>query len=953
NLKAVNLSLGTRESQLTQTLMSNKLGALGVNTVYASGNMGDDLEDNPDMGGQNKSPYSICVGAYNPDGKAAIYSCYGQSSVDVYSTGSYILSTVPSFVPHYNEERQISSRSVYNLFFPETTNPSHLAGGKIEKFTDAPGVLFFDSCPIDEEGNTNPNAKELGSVNTQYGVDDKSSLAIRAWDLNVLYEDEEHTPPMMYSLNMVGRDLWMAVPIDSADKTDWISFRGTFDDNSHVYTGISGIMLSKSDSGAPVMRDMSVDNFLSGNINEYTDNPPVTPGIGTTSGSTFSKEAWQKVSLDLDAYVKEVNFFNTIYTDEIGETAMIKNVGNVSGVYEWNKDGKKYMIVEMGLLKGSRPSEDVASKDTNLLIDDIAVGDSHSACGPYSYMSGTSMASPSVVGCLAVIAKNEPANSTLDDTSLANEALERGAKLLASVDYDESLSTLCGTGGIVNLHDQTEFTKKAPLFTRADVDGNSLTLSGHFFGSNGTIEIDDAQATPEAWDDNSITVDLTGIRGGLHVAKVTNADGAINRVEFSTSRDVDGAVKLYENEYGLMVNDPNFFTDGTDCFVGNMVCCKGCLYTVSAGSSRQEAIALWKYDVKNKSWSRCADLPDLLKAMAVRSNSLSVYDGKVYIYEHDTKFGFKETTRPALFSYDPAKDKWTEIKPKGFGSPEKVFSFDGKLFAAYGYNDFRLINVKKKTMTKTKIKLNSLIEFASAVFAESEGKLYLFTEETNVDGSEYHPYFARMKYNSSKKQFTVTNLSKALKNLYSKDGNVFVVERDHTKLAGIPGGVALIKRPTSGNVHDTYIIKNSSSKVTTLEYTSCYHSVFDPLAAYYGGELYAMGISTFENDSMYFRSTHIRTNPLWATGKTATAKKSKKTTLPVKKTLKITGAQGTVSYAKKSGNKKISIAKKTGKITVKKGLKKGTYTVKIKVTAKGNKSYDARTVTATVKIKIK
>lgn len=64
-------------------------------------------------------------------------------------------------------------------------------------------------------------------------------------------------------------------------------------------------------------------------------------------------------------------------------------------------------------------------------------------------------------------------------------------------------------------------------------------------------------------------------------------------------------------------------------------------------------------------------------------------------------------------------------------------------------------------------------------------------------------------------------------------------------------------------------------------------------------------------------------------------------------------AQGTLSYAKKSGNKRITVNKKTGKVTVKKGLKKGRYKIKIAVTAAGNKNYNkaTKTITATIIVK--
>ena len=65
----------------------------------------------------------------------------------------------------------------------------------------------------------------------------------------------------------------------------------------------------------------------------------------------------------------------------------------------------------------------------------------------------------------------------------------------------------------------------------------------------------------------------------------------------------------------------------------------------------------------------------------------------------------------------------------------------------------------------------------------------------------------------------------------------------------------------------------------------------------------------------------------------------------------ISNAKGSISFTKKSGNKKITISKK-GVITVKKGLKAGKYPLKVSVKASGNSSYKAavRTVTVTIKV---
>ena len=84
------------------------------------------------------------------------------------------------------------------------------------------------------------------------------------------------------------------------------------------------------------------------------------------------------------------------------------------------------------------------------------------------------------------------------------------------------------------------------------------------------------------------------------------------------------------------------------------------------------------------------------------------------------------------------------------------------------------------------------------------------------------------------------------------------------------------------------------------------------------------------------------------------ALKKKNQTIKISKlvTFKNKG-QGTLTYSRAKGNKKITVNKKTGKITLKKGLKKATYKVTIAIKAAGNGTYNAATKNVTVKIKVK
>lgn len=69
-------------------------------------------------------------------------------------------------------------------------------------------------------------------------------------------------------------------------------------------------------------------------------------------------------------------------------------------------------------------------------------------------------------------------------------------------------------------------------------------------------------------------------------------------------------------------------------------------------------------------------------------------------------------------------------------------------------------------------------------------------------------------------------------------------------------------------------------------------------------------------------------------------------------TMKDSG-QGKLSFKKWKGHEKITIDESSGKITVKKGLKKGTYTVRIIITAAGDKNYKKASKTVNFNVWVK
>ena len=74
--------------------------------------------------------------------------------------------------------------------------------------------------------------------------------------------------------------------------------------------------------------------------------------------------------------------------------------------------------------------------------------------------------------------------------------------------------------------------------------------------------------------------------------------------------------------------------------------------------------------------------------------------------------------------------------------------------------------------------------------------------------------------------------------------------------------------------------------------------------------------------------------------------------------LKITGAEGKLTFAKVKVNKKkfagkFRIKKKTGRLIVKKGLKKGIYKIRIRVRAAGNGNYEPAVKVVTCRVKVR
>ena len=833
NLKSINMSLGTMRSQLVYTLLFNKLGELGVNTVIASGNDKNDLDETVDISGQSNSPYVIVVNANDQDGAPASFSCWGQKSTDVYSSGAQILSTVPTGITTYNSDGELINSYRNIRFFPHKTDASHLINGKIQSFADADqGVLFFDQCPVNADGKDNTKAKQVGSLvhGAGLGIHD-----------DVSWSAKPKTLPMgegqyMVDSYPVGRNVWMAIPLDEKDP-EWLTFFAAVNDETHVYSGISGFVCAKTGKNGqtlPAILDMTYDNDLS---NRKLD---INTSLGIPASCSTSNLSWSQFNINIKDYITELQYFH----DKIPakEKKNMEDPGEITGIYKWNKDGKSYLLTQFAQTIGD--DGEMITDDTVLYIDSIALGDSEAATGAYQIMSGTSMAAPTVAAALTVIAKDEPANSSLTDEQLGVTALERAAKLLASVDYDDNLKDKCSTGGRVNLHGKTTFTEKAPIISRAEEKDETLTVSGYFFGASGKVYIDGTETAPLSWSETTVTVDLSTVTAGSHTVMIVNPDQKRAQSVFAMSGGV-----LYENTYKVPFDDPAFLSDGTMDFSGQMST-DGRYIFVMSSDSVQRSYALWRFDTKDKTWFRCADLPKKVYNLTAENNGTIVKGGKLYMYFYRSGL---DSGKGRIWTYDIAGNKWKQAFKKKLPGSGQIFNIGKQAFITHDWK-FKKLNLKNGKLKKVKGTTSPIDDITESRIAVSGKKLYIYGYSYDEKyNREYHLY--RYTYNKKKNKFIRQDLKKAIDKTFGSE-----LECRDAAMAAVPKGVMIIGPAADGTLYrqDTHFIGNSSKKSTLYDKTACFHHIYSRKAVYCGGQLYVLGINDTEPDVLFLRSTTVK-----------------------------------------------------------------------------------------------
>ena len=293
-----------------------------------------------------------------------------------------------------------------------------------------------------------------------------------------------------------------------------------------------------------------------------------------------------------------------------------------------------------------------------------------------------------MTGCLAVIAADEPQSSALTDEQLAEVARERAAKLMACVDYDDALASLCRTGGRVNLHGKTEFTVKAPMISgaHAQQDG-SLTVEGWYFGTQGKIAVDNREIEALTWEDGRIQANISGIPNGSHVVRVVNADGAVSRAVFFVSSESAEGRRLFEKTHSLPVHEPAFIENDSDRIYDSIAACGGKIYAFAVAAQNKMLQGLWCYDIAQDKWSLCSLPEGFYTEGQTDANQLAVLKDRLYLCgvsrTKNNENRIKDET--CLWRYEPYGDFWEKLDVKLPDASIGICALGDTLYAVDGF----------------------------------------------------------------------------------------------------------------------------------------------------------------------------------------------------------------------------------------------------------------------------
>ena len=324
--------------------------------------------------------------------------------------------------------------------------------------------------------------------------------------------------------------------------------------------------------------------------------------------------------------------------------------------------------------------------ELTLYLDGLGYGEEqNTAC--YGFATGTSMAAPMVTGAAAVVAKAQglPAGTDRDmtRTDYAELARERVRILKGCTTQSDALAH-CTSGGMLDLSLLGNTAQYTPVVESAAASGDSITISGAWFGSAaGHVTLNGISATPAAWNASSITVPIpSGLSSGMVTVRVTGSNGKTGQNVLELELPGQTGTPLFESSHELPAAWSGQSMPGPMVSLGDKLYLfpqdqTNLRWNTAEDTGGDVACAyhdLWCYDPAGD-WTRCASLPQSMTYVS------AVADGKTLMVCATNDVGV------SLLRYTPVSNKWETLTPAS-NLPENasLVRMNGKILVVGGDN---------------------------------------------------------------------------------------------------------------------------------------------------------------------------------------------------------------------------------------------------------------------------
>lgn len=490
--------------------------------------------------------------------------------------------------------------------------------------------------------------------------------------------------------------------------------------------------------------------------------------------------------------------------------------------------------------------------DSTFYLDGFGIGDKTNMVS-YQSMSGTSMATPSALGALAVLLGNTAFTPTADE---AKTMLLSHVRKISLTEFPSK------TGGIIDL--SVSGTAYAPVITDASMNGNQIVLNGENFTSGSKITL--TEASPY---ENGTEIDVTMNSTVISNRIVINfADGALNGLFYvtvtapaekggqSTKRMIYAGLsdKVYENIHALV---PDFEeSDDVSSFNNNglngfAVKYNGYMYLM-AGTSLgliTRMSNLYRYDFATDSWQKMASIPaDFYTTKGAEVN------GKIFVLGTDG-------VTPKGYVYDITTNSWEELDMNRLGlsgvTPLALENLNGQLVITFamdetqpGPNDKLYTYNHESGAAEPFVTLNVPV-YGEIAQATKDGLYVLGYTDTN--GTSL-PILQLVKPDGSVETLTEAFSALASDDLFSNRAKMVTLQFA-MNLAEVGDKLVLVGPANFAAGTDTFILEDG--KFVPYERRLSDSLLANLTTIGYKGRIYAMGYAQTEEKRVAFRSSQM------------------------------------------------------------------------------------------------